>query len=306
MSEVESEVALKSHAQSLPKLGAIDSLTAIAKSTAKRGIDAYFASKVALLRAIGVVDFPVPPNSRLRRTSSHTIRHYYESGLTTMMPILTAARLYGVDLDQPVKVLDFGCGVARQLLQLTRNYPNLQAYGCDIAPDNIKHIKRAFPKVGAYVNNFDPPLMYPDGAFGLVYSVSTFSHFSTDDAKLWLTEFRRITKPGGLLCLTFNGNTSLELAHRRGLHLDYTAEQLEKDGYFFEVDEDRWRKGKAADAITAFGSGTLCETRPTGHIYYSQKYASRLVESVGLEFLAIAPGCIDRMQDLAVLRRPMA
>lgn len=293
-----------SAAQANPRLGAVDAIKTIAKTTAKRGIDIYFASKVALLRAMGIVDFPVPPNSRLRRTSSLTLRHYYESGLTTMMPILTAARMFGVDLDQPVNVLDFGCGVARQLLQLTRNYPNARAFACDANPDNVKHIKRAFPKVDVYANPFDPPLKYADDTFDLVYSVSTFSHFSPDDARLWLQELRRVTKPNGLLCLTINSTTSLDWAHRRGQHLNYTKEKLLQDGFWYRVDEAAWHKAKAADAITTFGSATAAETRPTGDMHFSPAYAKQFFESAGLEFIALAPGVIDRMQDLTVSRKP--
>jgi hypothetical protein len=60
---------------------------AIAKSSEKRAIDVYFSGKCAVLRAFGVIDFPVPPNHNLRTTSSHSVRHYYESGLTTFLPI---------------------------------------------------------------------------------------------------------------------------------------------------------------------------------------------------------------------------
>ena len=304
MGEAKAQAPQGTVAPSIPKLGTMEVLTALAKSTAKRGIDAYFASKVAVLRAMGVVDFPVPPNSRLRRTSSHTIRHYYESGLTTMMPILTAARLYGVDLDQPVSVLDFGCGVGRQLLQLTRNYPNIRPCACDATPDNVKHIHRAFPKVEAYANSFDPPLKYADNTFDLVYSVSTFSHFSPDDARLWLTELKRVTKPHGVLCLTINGTTSLEWVHRRGRDLDHTSEQLLHDGSWFEVNEAAWRKAKAEDTISTFGSATIGTTRPTGNMYFSPQFAKEFFEGVGLEFVGHAPGVIDRMQDLVVVRKP--
>ena len=61
------------------------------KTIAKSFLDGYQQVKVGLLRFLGVVDFPVPPNSRRRGTSSLTIRHYYESGLTTALPIATAA-----------------------------------------------------------------------------------------------------------------------------------------------------------------------------------------------------------------------
>src|SRR5579863_1900667 len=93
------------------------------KSFAKSAIDKYQLVKVSGLRATGVVDFPVPPNSRMRGTSSHTIRHYYESGLTTTLPIITAAYIEGLDLRASAEVLDFGCGVGRQLLHFKRNYP---------------------------------------------------------------------------------------------------------------------------------------------------------------------------------------
>lgn len=304
MGEAKAQAAQGSGVSPVPKLGRMEALTAIAKSTVKRGIDVYFASKVKVLRAMGVVDFPVPPNSRLRRTSSHTIRHYYESGLTTMMPILTAARLYGVDLEQPVDVLDFGCGVGRQMLQLTRQYPHVHACACDAVPDNVQHIQRVFPQVDAYANSFDPPLKWASNVFDLVYSVSTFSHFSPDDARLWLTELRRVTKPGGILCLTINGTNSMRWEHRRGRVLEHTSEELMEQGSWFEVDEAGWQKAKAEEAISPFGSATIGATRPTGNMYFSPTFARQFFESTGLEIAGHAPGVIDRMQDLIVARKP--
>ena len=93
------------------------------KTIAKAFLDKYEAVKVVLLRAIGVVDFPVPPNSRMRGTSSSTIRHYYESGLTTTLPIVTAAYIEGLDLRSSAEVLDFGCGVGRQILHFETKLP---------------------------------------------------------------------------------------------------------------------------------------------------------------------------------------
>jgi ubiquinone/menaquinone biosynthesis C-methylase UbiE len=304
MEKVNDRPALESHSPAIPRLGAFDRAKAVGKSTAKRGIDVYFATKCALLRTFGIIDFPVPPNHCLRRTSSLTLRHYYESGVTTMMPIVTAARIFGVDLDQPVSVLDFGCGVARQFLQLNRNYPRVKAYACDAHPDNVAYVKSAFPEADVYANNFDPPLKYPDNTFDLVYSVSTFSHFSMDDARLWLKELSRVTKPGGLLCLTFNSFTSIAWTHERGGILDYSAEQLTRDGHWYYVDEASWYRRKAEEAVSEFGSNTTGATRPTGDMFFSPEYANVFVEDLGLKLEAIAPGVIDRMQDLAVIRKP--
>jgi ubiquinone/menaquinone biosynthesis C-methylase UbiE len=304
MEKVKSLSALHSYSGTVPQLGVVDRAKAVAKSTAKRGIDVYFALKCGLLRTFGVIDFPVPPNHCLRRTSSLTLRHYYESGVTTMMPIITAARIFGVDLDQPVSVLDFGCGVARQFLQLNRNYPRVKAHACDAHPDNVRYVKSTFTNADVYANNFDPPLKYADNTFDLVYSVSTFSHFSMEDAKHWLGELSRVTKPGGVLCLTFNSYTSIDWTHQRGGILDYTPERLTQDGHWYHVDEAAWYRRKAEEAVSAFGSNTTGATRPTGDMFFSPEYAKIFVENAGLELLAIAPGVIDRMQDLEVIRKP--
>ncbi|MGB6974491.1 MAG: class I SAM-dependent methyltransferase [Terracidiphilus sp.] len=287
----------------LPHLGAADRAKGLAKGFVKRGIDLYFSAKCALLRGLGIIDFSLPPNHILRRTSSHTIRHYYESGLTTFLPIATSAIAFGVNLDQPVKVLDFACGAGRQLLHLTRLYPNVQAYACDIRADAMAHLQRLYPRANVYANKFDPPLKYEDGAFDLIYSVSVFSHLSEEDAKLWLTELRRVARPGGILCLTFNSFTSLSRYHKLGKMLDTSAEKLKEMGFLFDADVAGFELKMAREVALGFGHPGM--TRPTGDMYYSAERARALMEDAAFEVRAMLPGVIDRFQDLAVLQRPL-
>jgi SAM-dependent methyltransferase len=287
----------------LPTLSASDRIAGAAKGLAKRIIDVYFAFKCALLRAFGVIDFSLPPNHILRRTSSHTIRHYYESGLTTFMPIATSAIAHGVDLDQPVNVLDFACGAGRQLLHLVRLFPHVQAFACDIRADAIAYLQRAYPSAKVYANRFDPPLNYPDATFDLIYSVSVFSHLSAQDARLWLGELRRIAKPGAVLCLTFNSYTSLARYHERGKLLEWTPEKLHEKRYFFDAeDEAGYALRMAREKALGFGHPGML--RPTGDMYYSPEQARAIFEEAGLRMENVLPGVIDRFQDLAVLRRP--
>lgn len=298
--EVSSVVAGAEHANTL---NFAQTARAVAKSTAKRIIDVFFATKGAFLKGIGVVNFPLPPNHNLRTTSSKTIRHYYESGLTTLMPIVTSALTFGVDLDQPVRILDFGCGVARQMLHLKRLYPNVQAYGCDVNDDAIAFMKRAY-LVQTYASSFDPPLIYDDKTFDLIYSVSIFSHLSEEDGKIWLAELKRITKPGAILCLTFNSFTSLRTSHKQGLRLQCTAENLQQNGLWFDADRASFDLSKSAQSVSSFGAGLIGITRIYGEMFYSGERATRLFEEAGLKVISIVPGVIDRLQDLAVLRRP--
>jgi SAM-dependent methyltransferase len=277
---------------------------ALARSTAKRALDIAFAAKVALLRMTGAVDFPVPPNHSLRVTSSTSVRHYYESGLTTLLPIITAAMGEGLDVERPFRVLDFGCGVGRQLLHLGRLFPAAEVYGCDVNHDSIAYVKRTFPRVQAVVNSFDPPLPYAAGTFDLVYSVSTFSHFAEADARLWLAELKRVAKPGGLLCLTFNGVTSLERAHARGMRQEFSGERLLEEGRWFDADAADFAAKKAEEAASEFGSSLIGIPRLYWEMHYAPAVFAGLAAAAGFEVLKTLPGIIDRYQDLLVLRAP--
>jgi len=285
-----------------PSLGTADLWTAKSKGLAKRIIDVYFSAKCSLLRAFGFIDFSLPPNHILRRTSSLTIRHYYESGLTTFMPIATCAIEYGVDLDKPVKVLDFACGAGRQLLHLVRLFPDVQAYACDIRSDAIAYLHRAYPQASVYANKFDPPLKYEDATFDLIYSVSVFSHLSESDAKLWLRELHRVAKPGAILCLTFNSYTSLDRSHKAGKLIQISAEKLQEIGQFFDSDKAGFELRMAKEVALGFGHPGMI--RPTGDMFYSHQQVRKLMQEAGFEFQAALPGVIDRFQDLAVIRRP--
>lgn len=283
---------------------AVSPAKTLAKTAGKRVLDVAFGTKVALLRMTGAVDFPVPPNHSIRVTSSSTVRHYYESGLTTLLPIVTAAMTFGVDFDRPAAVLDFGCGVGRQLLHLGRMFPKVVAHGCDVNHDSIQYMNKTFPNVKAKVNQFDPPLPFDAGGFDMIYSVSTFSHFSQSDAVIWLNELKRVAKPGGLLCLTFNGVMALGRSHARGVRLDYSAEQLLADGVWFDADDAVFNAAKAAEAVSEFSGTLIGITRLYGEMHYSPAKFSSIAEQQDLEVLAVLPGIIDRYQDLIVLRCP--
>jgi SAM-dependent methyltransferase len=276
---------------------------AVAKSFAKRLLDVWFAAKVSLLRTMGVVDFKVPPNHNIRSTSSSTLRHYYESGLTTTLPIVVSALHAGADLSKPLKVLDFGCGAARQILHLTRSYPQLQISACDVDFDVIRFIHRAYPQVDAYASSFDPPLKYADGTFDLLYSVSIFSHLSFEDRLLWLTELNRVLKPGGLALLTYNGLHSLRVAHRRGLRRQFTEQQLEQQGYVFDAAPPRPQDVNRRVNSPRFGELGIGISRIYGEMYYSPQRVRDYFAINGFQLVQHLEGLIDQLQDLVVLRK---
>ncbi len=115
------------------------------------------------------------------------------AGLRTSLPIAACARREGVRLEQKIRILDFGCGVGRPLLHLTRTYPAPTYYACDIDHTSVAYIQKNYPQVQAYTNKFSPPLTYESGFFDMIYSVSIFSHLNMDDQMIWLRELARVT-----------------------------------------------------------------------------------------------------------------
>jgi len=255
---------------------------------------------VKFLTAFGVIDFKVPPNSSMRESSSTNIRHYYESGLTTTLPIVTAAYIEGLDLRQPAEVLDFGCGVGRQLLQLARRYPKLNLHACDVNGRSIAYLKRAYPKIDSYANEFSPPLKFSDAQFDLILSVSIFSHLSIKDNPVWLKELARVTRPGGLCCLTILGS------HAMGLHAGPSAsdqrKQLEEQGFLFQ-NYERPDFQRAAAELWDKGNTLQLIKEEYGNTYLSERFIRENWDNGDFELRQFIPGIIDQQQDLVVLKR---
>jgi len=272
----------------------------------KLGLNVYQDIKVGFLRLFGVIKFPVPPNSNMRKTSSRTIRQFVESSLTTYAPIITMARFYGVRFDSSTKVLDFGCGVGRQLMPLTRHFPNAQYFAVDVDPSSIEFICKSYPHVHADVNGFMPPLKFADKEMDLVYSVSTFSHFDLPTQSAWLKELFRITKPGGLVLPTIEGARALaKIASKTLIGNEEIEEKLRKDGVFYK--EYAWLKElqKRGPALTANVDIASFVGDSYGNTIMTPEFVYRNWSAAGFEVLGISEGVIAERQDLVVLRRPV-
>ena len=271
------------------------------KELAKLGLNTAQSSYVSLARTIGLIDFPVPPNSSMRKTSSKSVRHYYDSGLACYLPIAAMAQFYDVALHSPISVLDFGCGVGRQLLHFTRHYPAPRYYACDIDRTNITFVASNF-NVNCYTNSFSPPLRYDSASMDMIYSVSTFSHFTIEHHKLWLAELVRILKPGGHCFLTTEGLPAFSLM-RSIFPSEQHEKRLKRDGFLYreypKLHEDKGRRFRIPVANTFMGIDLSY-----GNTVLLPSYIRENWPQHGVEVLAIIEGIIDKRQDLIVMRKP--
>jgi SAM-dependent methyltransferase len=273
----------------------------VAKAVAKKLINGF----QVMLGKSPLVDFPVPPYGLMRRTGPKSLWQYYEGGLRSYLPIAALAEHHGIDLRSSINVLDFGCGVGRQLLHFTRDYPRPNYFACDIHPQYVAFIRRAYPQVVAYTSGFAPPLDYGDDHFDVVYSVSVFSHLHPDDQLPWLQELSRVVKPGGYALLTIEGPTAVRRRMAAKVwkeNADDAVAALERDGVRFrEYDDLAWHKTHERDRFA--GAKYAGVEGSYGNTAMSPAYVREHWSGRGFDVRSVVEGVIDRRQDVVVLRR---
>jgi SAM-dependent methyltransferase len=281
-------------------------VTASQPSLAARHVVKTFISGFhKALEKSSLVDFPVPPYDLMRRTGPKSLLQYYVGGLRSYLPIAVLAEHHGIDFRRPVNVLDFGCGVGRQLLHFVRDYPRSTYYACDVHPQNVQFVQRAFPQVVAYTSGFAPPLHYGDNTFDMVYSVSVFSHLHPDDHGRWLKELSRVVKSGGYAFLTIEGATAVRrrMANKVwGESPDAAVAALEREGVRYkEYDDLGWHK--AHEGARFVGAKYAGVDGSYGNTAMSPHYVREHWTGAGFAVASVVEGVIDRRQDVVVLRK---
>jgi SAM-dependent methyltransferase len=250
------------------------------------------------------VRFPVPPYGLMRRTGAKSLWHYWDGGIRSYLPIAVLAEHYGIDLRSPAAVLDFGCGVGRQLLHFTRDYPRARYAACDVHPQYVDFVTRAYPQVAASVSAFNPPLTYADDQFDMLYSVSVFSHLPPDTHGPWLKELSRVVKPGAHAFLTIEGATAVRKTMARkvwGENPDEAVAALERDGVRFSEYRDlAWQKTHEGEGFVGMKYGGVRGSY--GSTAMTPDHVRQHWSASGFDVVAVVEGVIGRRQDVVVLR----
>lgn len=175
-------------------------------------------------------DIPLPPAMlRFRVTESASAKEFVRIGRACARLIDEQIVASGsIDLQQPARVLDFGCGCGRTITWFIRQYPKVEFHGADVDTEAIQWCSQQFPKGRFIANQPLPPLDYPDRHFDVVYCLSVFTHLNEEMQDAWLRELHRILKPGGLLILTVHGQNATSEIAAEDLKVLHTAGFLHK------------------------------------------------------------------------------
>jgi 2-polyprenyl-3-methyl-5-hydroxy-6-metoxy-1,4-benzoquinol methylase len=155
-------------------------------------------------RVVQSVEFPPLPDKNLqsRFVGSSGIEAFKEAFLF-YREVKKYARSLGIPMDRSTKVLDFGVGWGRFYRFFLRDLVTDHFLGVDVDQDCISLCQAAMPYGRFEKCDINPPLGAASGSsFDLIYAYSVFSHLSEETSGLWMKEFVRILKPGGMLILT--------------------------------------------------------------------------------------------------------
>jgi SAM-dependent methyltransferase len=149
----------------------------------------------------------------------------------TIIELLSA---HGWDVSQMGRMLDFGVGTGRLLLQFLPF--SMERYGCDVNPVAVDWASQSLGRHAQIrLTGLEPPLPYADSMFDLVTAFSVFTHTPFHSQAAWIAELWRVIRPGGCIVASVhdfsrigaNGQKGIkEIGVRRGLNMNiYMSEK---------------------------------------------------------------------------------
>ncbi len=106
------------------------------------------------------------------------------------------------------RVLDLGSGAGDFTAEITR--AGAKAVGVEVAEAAIARARSRHPELEFRLAALDEPLPLRDGEFDVVWSSEVIEHVA--DTATWLSEVRRVLRPGGRLLLTTPSHGRVRLA----------------------------------------------------------------------------------------------
>lgn len=246
-------------------------------------------------------DRPIPPSAIRARSGNPSIAAYVPGGAEAVAEVEAVLSRVGARLADFGTVYDFGCGAGRVLRHVAALAgPGTRCSGSDVDAGAIAWADAHLPDLDVRVNDYRPPLPFPDDSFDFLYSISIFTHLNEEMQMEWLREMSRVLRPGGLGLLTVHGAYAFEecrtgrvVSNTRGCsqriqsHADLEAEGFVYEGY--EI--SGWNRRDFPGISETFGMA-----------FHSPEYVEKRWSEI-FEVVAIVPRSIGGgWQDSVVVR----
>ena len=97
------------------------------------------------------------------------------------------------------RILDFGSGIGNSIPWLRKYFSAAEVTCADVSEHSLEMAKARYPGDERFCGISGRPLPLADATFDLVFTACVFHHIEHSQHVPWLTELRRVTRPGGLL-----------------------------------------------------------------------------------------------------------
>lgn len=185
----------------------------------------------------------LPPSSLLMEISNNPSQEDFEASFNYVRDdFLNILKMADLNFHAHERILDFGCGVGRFLYSIS-NYTSedQKLYGCDVSQRCATWCKENIDFADCHESNIEPPLLYTDGFFDLVYACSVFSHLPISFQLKWALEIFRIISSGGSFLFTTHGTAYFPVLQQAVLDRKITNSTMISiggSGLFFSFDSD--------------------------------------------------------------------
>lgn len=147
-------------------------------------------------------DFAFPPNYYLYETSKLDYKQYKDDGELAAREFLEWTTKY---IHEQLKVLDWGCGVAKIVRHIPNLINNAMVFGTDINQKMIDWDSQNITSVTFSRIEYFPPTHFDNNQFNLIFGISVFTHIEMKFQIEWLAEICRIIAPNGVFLFTTHG-----------------------------------------------------------------------------------------------------
>lgn len=145
------------------------------------------------------------------------------------------------NLAEPVSrhdVLDFGCGVGRIAIPLTRRFDRVT--GLDAAPSMIAQAQRLNPAPDrlTFIHSDAPRLPFADASFDVVHTYLVLQHIPIDATLGYLRDFVRVLRPRGVAYFVIPARFGTAVGRRsHETTFDFTARAARMDMHCIPISE---------------------------------------------------------------------
>ncbi|MBO9444108.1 class I SAM-dependent methyltransferase [Phaeobacter italicus] len=98
-------------------------------------------------------------------------------------------------------VVDFGSGMGNSLPALREYFATSEIFTADVSERSLEAARKLHGGSEQQLLIADSRIPADDGAFDLAFTACVFHHIPADQHVQWLSEIRRVTRPGGRLVL---------------------------------------------------------------------------------------------------------